>query len=185
MKVFLDACVLYPPLVRALVLEAAGQGLFLPFWSPRVLEEWRRAIAAKQGMEAEDAALRARADMEARFPDASMDPDPDVEGGLRLPDPADTHVLASAIAAEADTLLTFNLRDLPRRALTPFGIEPRHPDGFLWERLGTDEQPMSLITGTVLRDAGVEPDRARAVLKRARLSRFGKAYEALSAGGQT
>ena len=32
MKVLIDACVLYPTVMRELVLGAAGQGLFTPLW---------------------------------------------------------------------------------------------------------------------------------------------------------
>ena len=66
MKVFLDACVLYPPLVRALLLGAAEAGLFVPLWSARVFGEWRIAVASKQGMAAEDQAVAAQAAMAAR-----------------------------------------------------------------------------------------------------------------------
>ena len=183
MKVFFDACVLYPPLVRGLLIGAAERELFAPFWSPRVLEEWRRAVAAKQGLQAEDEACRARRTMTEEFPDAEIMPDPEVEAGLDLPDPADAHVLAAALAAGADVLLTFNLRDFPRRAVSAFPLEVRHPDGFLWELLSSDEAAMSETVSDALDAAGITPDRARTVLKRARLSRFGKAWEALAIRG--
>lgn len=179
MTVFLDACVLFPPLVRGLVSGAAEAGLFTPRWSARVLEEWRRAVRAKQGAEAallaEDAAMA----LQARFPGGLTQAEPDLEETLILPDPADAHVLAAAIAGGAGVLLTFNLRDFPRRALAWHGIEARHPDGFFWELLSLEEAAMAQVTSCVLQQAGVSPDRARAVLKRARLSRFGKAWESL------
>ena len=43
MKVFLDACVLYPTVLREILVGCAKHGLFVPQWSPRVLEEWARA----------------------------------------------------------------------------------------------------------------------------------------------
>ena len=55
---FLDACVLYPPLVRGLLLGAAAEGLLRPRLSPRVLEEWARATERDHGAEA--AAILAR-----------------------------------------------------------------------------------------------------------------------------
>ena len=40
MRVLIDACVLYPTVMREVVLGVAAQGLFTPRWSPRILEEW-------------------------------------------------------------------------------------------------------------------------------------------------
>ncbi len=173
--VFLDACVLYPPLVRALLLGAAEAGLFRPAVSPRVLDEWLIATARKTP-EALGAAEAARARLEARFPEARVAPDPDLEAALALPDPADAHVLAAAAAAGAGTLLTFNLRDFPARALAGHGIAPRHPDGFLWELHGAPGGDLARLLETTL--PGLDPQARRKALKRARLPRLGKAQEA-------
>lgn len=179
-RVLIDTCVLYPTLTRALVLGAARLGAFAPLWSPRILSEWRHA-AAREGAEAEVAAEIAR--LTADFPDASVTPDPAVEASLSLPDPADNHVLAAAIAGAAEELLTANLRDFPTRALAAHGVIRRAPDEFLLEQYRADPAPLSaLIVQEVTRaqTAGV-PGTGRAILKRARLSRLGKAiYPALS-----
>ena len=50
---------------------------------------------------------------------------------LELPDPDDRHVLAAAIHAEAQVIVTRNLRDFPAHALGQWGIEAQHPDAFL------------------------------------------------------
>ena len=50
---------------------------------------------------------------------------------LVLPDPNDRHVLAAAIVAEADLIITCNLRDFPRTNLKKYGIEAQHPDEFI------------------------------------------------------
>ncbi len=50
---------------------------------------------------------------------------------LILPDPNDRHVLAAAIVAHADIIVTYNLKDFPEAALHPFNIEAQHPDEFL------------------------------------------------------
>lgn len=172
-RVFLDACVLFPPLVRALLLGAAEAGLYRPLWSARVLAEWRIAIAAKQGLDAEAEAMAAQAAMAARFPDAQVEPAEDE--AFSLPDPADAHVLAAAVAGGAGVLVTFNLRDFPRRALAGHGIEARHPDGFLWELWSLHPERMRPVLDVALSAAGVAPDRTRAALKKAKLPRLGKA----------
>lgn len=51
--------------------------------------------------------------------------------GLTLPDPRDRHVLAAAIYAHAEPILTFNLKDFPRAALAPFGLIATDPDALL------------------------------------------------------
>jgi hypothetical protein len=60
-RALLDACVLYPDILRRLLLGAADAGLFVPVWSERVLDEWNRA-AARAGSDAaaEILALRQR-----------------------------------------------------------------------------------------------------------------------------
>ena len=45
----------------------------------------------------------------------------------------DRHVLGAAIASQADTIITFNLRDFPAATLTPWGIRAAHPDDFVQE----------------------------------------------------
>jgi hypothetical protein len=50
---------------------------------------------------------------------------------LKLPDPGDRHVLAAAIHAGAQVIVTINLKDFPDEALTPYNIEAKHPDDFV------------------------------------------------------
>lgn len=50
---------------------------------------------------------------------------------LELPDADDRHVLAAAIRAKAQVIVTFNERDFPEAVLDNYGIYPQHPDIFL------------------------------------------------------
>ncbi len=50
---------------------------------------------------------------------------------LVSPDPNDRHVLAAAIVAGADVIVTCNLRYFPVQALDPYEIEAQHPDEFV------------------------------------------------------
>ena len=54
-----------------------------------------------------------------------------------LPDPDDRHVLAAAIHAGAEVIVTFNLADFPASVLAGHGIEGRHPDAFCCGLLDT------------------------------------------------
>lgn len=179
MRVMIDACVLYPAVLRGLVLDVAARGRFTPLWSPRILEEWARA-AARRGPEAELGARGDIARLRAGWPGAEVIHAPEDEAALDLPDAADLHVLAAAIAGEADLVLTQNMRDFPRRALDRHGVRARRPDDFLmdlWlETPGAVEAAAFAARDAASRETGDE--RAlRPLLKRARLPRLGKALQ--------
>ena len=55
----------------------------------------------------------------------------DLIASLSLPDPDDRHVLAAAMRAGAEVIVTYNLSDFPTEALARFDIEAQHPDDFL------------------------------------------------------
>jgi len=179
--VFLDACVLYPQLLRAIALGAARAGLYDPAWSARVLGEWRLAAARDGGLAAEAAVEAESAAMRAAFPHAEVAPDPAVEAAIDLPDRADAHVVAGAAAAGARLILTLNLRDFPGRRLAPLGIEARHPDGFFWELLSREPGRMAPVIRRAFGPlAATGPRAERNALKRAGLSRLGKAWESIA-----
>ena len=76
-------------------------------------------------------------------------------------------------------MLTFKLKDFPRRIVEPLGIEVQHPDGFLWSLLSDASELVAESAEGALEAAGIAPERRRAALKRAKLPRFAKALEAL------
>lgn len=50
-------------------------------------------------------------------------------------DPKDRHVLAAAVRANAEVVVTFNGVDFPEFALKPYDILAVHPDEFLLDQL--------------------------------------------------
>ena len=127
----LDACVLYPPVLRNLLMWLAAGGVYRPRWSNLIHEEWiRNVLADRPGIT--PAQLARTRDLMNRTDALAL-----VTGyealipTLRLPDADDRHVLAAAIHTNAAFLVTFNLRDFPASALAPFGIQALHPDVFL------------------------------------------------------
>lgn len=180
MRAVLDACVLYPTVLREVLLAVAGEGLYTPLWSERILEEWARATR-KLGPGAEDIARGEIAALRLAFPTALATERPGLEARLHLPDPADIHVLATAIASSAEAIVTFNAADFPRHVLAAEGIARLDPDQFLmalWQRA---PEVVARATEAVRARAEAlsgEPQPMRRLLKRAQLPRLGKALEA-------
>lgn len=173
MKATLDACVLYPTVMRHMLLGAAAAGLYTPLWSPRILEEWARA-AARMGPRDEAIARGDIAAMRARWPGAEVTPPDSLIRRLHLPDVNDIHVLASAIAGSADVIVTQNAADFPRGTLAEEGLRREDADQFL---RGLDAAVMARVAEQVRAEAerlSGEPWTIRALLKKARLPRLAK-----------
>ncbi|OUS21980.1 PIN domain-containing protein [Rhodobacterales bacterium 59_46_T64] len=177
MKVLLDACVLFPTVMREMLLGAARQGAFEPLWSARIMEEWARA-ARKIGPSGEAQARGEVALLGAAWPRAEVAVAPRLEARLWLPDPADIHVLSSAIAGSADMIITMNAKDFPRQILAEEGIVRQDPDGFLHGLWQAQPEMMEHVGGMVLAEArrlSGEDWQMRPLMKKARLPRLAKA----------
>ncbi len=177
MKAVLDTCVIYPTVMREMLLGAAKLGHFTPVWSARILEEWARA-ARKLGPEGEVQARAEIALVQANWPDAEHPAAPGAEQRLWLPDAADIHVLATAVTSSSDAIVTVNAKDFPKNILAEEGLDRRDPDGLLHGFWLSDPEGISQIATSVLSVANrLSGDKwtLRALMKKARLPRLGKA----------
>ena len=176
----LDACVLYPTVMREVLLGCAKANLYHPRWSARILEEWARA-AVKLGPEQEAVARGEVVVLQGRWTEAMVPVRQGLEERLWLPDPNDVHVLASAIAGSCDGIVTMNAKDFPRNLLAEEGLERVDPDGFVMRLF--DKAPHTVagvvrdVVGEACRLSG-EVWTPRRLMKKARLNRLGKAVEA-------
>ncbi len=181
MRVMLDACVLYPTVMREVLLGCAAAGLYEPRWTPRILEEWARATV-KLGPGAETIARGEIASLAARFPKAMIEEKQGVAIRLWLPDPDDIHVLAAAIGGSCDAIVTMNASDFPRNVLAEEGLERLDPDNFVLSLRAVDSAAVDAVALAVLTEArrlSSEPWTMRGLMKKARLPRLGKALSEL------
>lgn len=179
MKAVLDACVLYPTVLREILIGVAKASLYVPLWSDRILEEWARATR-KISPVAEVQARSEVAMLNLALPKASIAAQPGLEARLHLPDENDIHVLAVAIAGSADAIITFNARDFPRHVLAGEGITRRDPDSFLWEMWSHHPEKVGAVIASVQAKAeqiSGQPQPLRPFLKRAGLPRLAKALQ--------
>jgi len=129
-SVVIDANVLaYLSLAKLLLDLARRQRLFFPCWSQQVLDEVWRTYAVKLGRGEQYASARL-AEIVFGFPDA-------LQTGLEpliaqsTNDAKDRHVLAAAIKAEAQVIVTFNEKHFAPKHLEKWGIVALNPNDFL------------------------------------------------------
>lgn len=130
-RAFLDATVLYPVTLRNLLMRLTLSGLFQARWPAHVHEEWIRAVLRDRPDVPIDKLHRVRDLMDLHAGDSLVIGYEPLIGSLSLPDPDDRHVLAAAIVARADVIITHNLRHFPEHSLAPYNIEAQRPDAFV------------------------------------------------------
>jgi PIN domain len=144
--VVLDACTLFPMLVRDVLLTLASHEFFNPKWSSRIRAEWMRNLSLRLNERSFDGDTQRRvaqiaAAMDAAFPDATAD--------LEFPEPAllepvqvkDRHVVSAALAVRADAIVTFNIADFAAAHLKEhLQIEVLHPDDFVMDLVDLNEK---------------------------------------------
>lgn len=118
----LDACVLYPVVLRDLLLTLAALDAFEPRWTEAVIDEMTRNVFVDHpGIDPAQFEARVLGAMRRAFPAAS------VEGYEHLIDrmdnhPKDRHVAAAAVHVGAAALVTYNVRDFDSELLRQHGI---------------------------------------------------------------
>lgn len=146
----LDACVLLPMPTCDLLLRLADAKEYRPLWSHGILEEVERNLQTVFMRTPGQAEKRVR-NMQKYFPDAEVC---EYESLIHQMgnDPKDRHVLAAAVRARADFIVTFNLKDFPEETLAPFDVRAVHPDDFLCDRFALNPQRIKQIAEDIVRD---------------------------------
>lgn len=134
-----DANVLYPATLRDLLMHLAIIGALEARWTNAIHDEWMRNVLANRPDLSRERIERTRDLMNAAVPDCLVTGYEALIETVTLPDADDRHVLAAAIHARAEIIVTFNLKDFPAAALAPYDIEAQHPEEFVSGLLEADE----------------------------------------------
>jgi predicted nucleic acid-binding protein len=130
----LDANVLYPNLLRDLLISLGIAGLYSARWTEQINDEWVRNLKVNRpDLVAKVDQIKAL--MNESVPDCLIENFEAYIPTLTLPDAKDRHVLAAAIAGHADAIVTANLKDFPKEVLAAYNIEALHPDDFIMNQL--------------------------------------------------
>lgn len=131
----LDACVLVPMGLCDSLLSIAQAGIYRPVWSEAILDEVARNVPpAARG----DVADRIAA-VNAAFPDAQVDGwRPLMAGVPSAVDAKDRHVVAAALAGQANVIVTENVRDFAPADLATINLSVQRADEFLVAQFEVD-----------------------------------------------
>lgn len=156
-----DACVLYPSHLRDLLVRLANTGIVQAKWSERIVDEAISAIL-RDRPHLDDKLKRTRDLLLDAAPDCLVTGHEALIDALELPDPDDRHVLAAAIRAHAQVIVTLNVRDFPRDRLERYAIEAQSPDEFLLNLLDLWRPQVDGVIDQMLRALTQPPlDRGR------------------------
>jgi predicted nucleic acid-binding protein len=131
--VLLDANVLYPAPLRDFLLRLAETNLYKPKWTDEIQQEWISNLLINRPALTESKLRRTVQAMNTAFPDANVKGYKSLIKDLKLPDDDDRHVLAAAIKANANYIITSNTKDFPIKYIHSMGIDIKSPDEFVHE----------------------------------------------------
>ena len=151
-----DACALYGNTVRDLLIRVARARLVQAKWTGQILDELDRALAGR-GIP-DDKRRRLRTLMNAAVADCLVESYQPLVDGLKLPDLDDRHVLAAAIKAGAQVIVTSNLADFPAEYLAEWSIEARTPDDFILDMIGINDRVVYACIQQIVDERANPPD---------------------------
>ena len=149
-RAVLDTSVLFSATLRDTLLRTAEARHYTPFWSPDITRELSESLVRHKRATPEKASYLV-GEMNGAFVEASVS-----EFGHLLDrienHPKDRHVVAAAIAANAEIIVTSNIRHFPSEVLGPHGIASVTPDIFLCSLLAKNR--MNWFASSVRRPPG-------------------------------
>jgi predicted nucleic acid-binding protein len=126
-----DANVLYPAPLRDPFMRLARAGLVRARWTDAIHDERVRNVLKDNPAVSADRLARTRTLMNEAVRDCLVTGYENLVEAQALPDADDRHVLAAAVRASAEVIVTFNLKDFPAGVLAAYNVEAVHPDDFL------------------------------------------------------
>jgi predicted nucleic acid-binding protein len=133
--VLYDANVLYPSTLRDLLIRIAQAGLVQAKWTDQILDEVFRHLTANRADLDPQKLNRTRILMNKAVRDCLVTGYEPLIDALTLPDADDRHVLAAAIKARAQVIVTNNLKDFPPTALEAWDMEAKSADDFVLDQI--------------------------------------------------
>ena len=133
--VLYDANVLYPSTLRDLLIRVAQAGLVQAKWTDRILDEVFDNLATNRPDLDPQKLARTRDLMNRAVRDCLVTGYEPLIEAIELPDVDDRHVLAAAIKARAQVIVTHNLKHFPTTVLDGWEMEAKSADDFILDQI--------------------------------------------------
>ena len=179
MNYLIDTCVLFPTVMRTILLEAVKSKHDSAFWSEKILREWSTS-AKKVGNLGQLQADSEISILRANWPNSIISFSLELEESLYLPDLNDRHILAAAIAGKCDAIITLNKKDFPRQILDQYGLIRLDPDHVILEYLKDDASIIIEIAQDLLSEANRKFNEEWTILQLLRKARLPRTAKVLS-----
>lgn len=148
LRAVIDANVFYSAFQRDLLWNLVVLRVFQPKWTLEIEAEWTRSLLANRPDLSEDRISRTKLLLRKHGWDWQIVAKPSITSIPELPDAKDQHVLAAAIHATADYIITANIKDFPAALMTDFSVKAVTLDEFLTyiERIKPNDVRQGILT---------------------------------------
>jgi predicted nucleic acid-binding protein len=140
----LDANVLWSAALRDTLLLAAEEHVFRPVWTRQILDEMSRSLTARRPNLDPARVQRTVDQMLTHFPECLVERYEHRIAEMHN-DLGDRHVLAAAVQARSEVIVTWNKAHFPSQACIPYDIEVQDPDEFLCDLWSTNPEVMAKV----------------------------------------
>ncbi|MCW2913812.1 MAG: hypothetical protein JWN52_1880 [Actinomycetia bacterium] len=177
-----DANVLYGNTLRDLLIRIAMTGRVQAKWTNQILDEMQRNLGANRPDIPPEKLGNLRRLMNSAVRDCLIEDYETLIEGLKLPDPDDRHVLAAAIRAGAQVIVTSNLKDFPAEDMARWGMEAKSPDDFVLDQIDLDGRIIWACVQQIADSRNNPPETVEDVLDSLEAAGLVEAVAALRAG---
>lgn len=177
-----DANVLYGNAVRDLFIRLARAKVVQAKWTDRILDEALGNLSAKRPDVPTEKIAQLRQMIIAAVPDCRVEGYEPLVESLKLPDADDRHVLAAAIKAGAQVIVTSNLKDFPEDYLTTWDVAAKSPDDLLLDLIDLDDRVVWACVQEIAYSRRNPPETAEDVLDELERAGLVEAVAALREG---
>ena len=159
-----DANAMYGNTPRDLLIRIARAGLVQAKWTEDILDEVFGSLARNRPDIAQEKLTRLRELINSAIPDCLVTGYEPLIEGLKLPDPKDRHVLAAAITAGAQVIVTADLKHFPAELLAPWNVEAKSPDDFVLDQISIDDRTVFACVQAIADSRNQRPETVDDVL---------------------